>query len=121
MFKIVLSLVSKSNKMETNNDFTQLCVWTGCIVGSEQVNEFTEFMKKEVGVRVVYCEELKTLPSEGEEGGRNDLLFYVHSDDIPKFSIQRFGLDGVSWWEDALRNWGDIYPYEIKNKYPKTW
>lgn len=103
--------------MKENNEYNQLCVWPGCVVGKvKKQNEFVAFMKDEFDVRVKYAEEFKTMPSNGEEGGRNELLFYIHDNDIQKFAIKRL-MYGISWWEDAKRNYRTIYPYEIKTKY----
>lgn len=90
--------------------FTQVVVWPGTIVGLDQIQEFVEFMQEELGVRVKYISELKTKAdwfSTYEDtkgsGGRNDVLFYIHSDDIEKFAIPRFQY-GMQWLEDVLNN-----------------
>lgn len=106
------------------NFFTQLCVWHGTIVGKKKISEFTKFMKDEFGARVKYVEEIKTQPdtdSIGREisgtGGRNDLFFYVHSEDIPKFAVPRLKA-GIRWWEDVLGNGGGkLYNEETLSKY----
>ena len=104
-------------------DFNQVCVWEGTVVGKEEVKNFEEWIQNEFGVRAKYCEEVETLPTPGEEGtgGRNDLFFRVHNDDVQKFSVPRL-LVGIRWWEDVLGNGnGVLYPQEILTKYPKTW
>lgn len=103
--------------------FNQLCVWSGTLVGEDLINDFEKFMLEDVGARVKYEAEIKTLPTDGdpETGGRNDLFFYVHDDDIMKFSVPRLGM-GIRWWEDVLGNGGGVlYPQEVLTKYPKTW
>jgi|SRR5690606_2876796 len=108
--------------------FVQICVWPGTVVGADQVDEFTEFMQKTFDVRVKYAEEITTGPTirEGrpvpETGGRNDLLFYIHTDDIGKFAVPRLAT-GIRWWEDVIK-YNDpqgIYPQEVIDKYPTTW
>lgn len=97
------------------NKFNQLCVWPGTIVGQDQIEKFNKFMKKEFKIRVKYVEEvvLKT--------GRNDLLFYIHDDDVMKFAVPRFEY-GIRWWEDVyFNNQQKEYPKEFIKKYPKTW
>lgn len=117
--------------------FTQLCVWpaTGVLKtgisadspkGKEKIQEFEVFMATEFqGVRVKYAEEIKTLPNidlrtnvqEKDTGNRNDLFFWIHSDDIGKFAISRLTY-GIRWWEDVLENGGGIiYPDSILEKY----
>lgn len=103
--------------------FNQLCVWSGTIVGVDQIKDFENFMSDDIGVRVKYETEIKTLPTDGEPdtGGRNDLFFYIHDDDIMKFAVPRLGM-GIRWWEDVLGNGGGVlYTQEVLTKYPKTW
>ncbi|MEK6829757.1 MAG: hypothetical protein AABY15_06575 [Nanoarchaeota archaeon] len=99
--------------------FTQVCVWEGCLVGKEKIDEFKAHMKKEFGVRVKYIEEIKTQPDSNGPGGRNDLLFYIHVDDIGKFAVKRL-LFGIRWFEDVVKNSPRIYSNETIAKY-KTW
>ena len=86
--------------------------------------ELEEFFKDEMGVRVKFENQVKTLPDTPEcteTGGRNDLFFYIHDDDIGKFAVPRLSM-GIKWWEDVLGNGqGKLYPTEILEKYPKTW
>jgi len=104
-------------------NFNQLCVWEGTGVGADAVENFEGWLQSEFGVRGKYCEEVLTLPTEGEPGtgGRNDLLFRVHDEDVMKFAVPRL-MVGIKWWEDVLGNGnGVLYTEEILNKYPKTW
>ena len=95
--------------------FEQLCVWPATIVGKDQIKEFEKFMKKEFKSRVKYETEVVL------KNGRNDLLFYIHTDDINKFAVPRLSY-GIRWWEDVLGNGnGKDYPGTILNQYPKTW
>ena len=108
------------------NQFNQLCVWPGTVVGdSKKVQEdFVKFFKDELDVTVKYETEVKTLPDTlecTETGGRNDLFFYIADDDIGKFAIPRLSM-GIRWYEDVLGNGGDkLYPTEVLEKYEKTW
>jgi hypothetical protein len=88
--------------------FTQVCVWPGTIVGADSVADFEKFFMEEFGTRVKYIEEVLTKPDwqdrdDPEAGRRNDVVFYVHSEDIPKFAVPRLSL-GVRWIEDVLNN-----------------
>ena len=105
------------------NQFNQLCVWPGTVVGdSKKVQkDFVKFFKDELGVTVKYETEVKTLADETGPGGRNDLFFYIADDDVMKFAIPRLQM-GIRWYEDVLGNGGDkLYPTEILEKYEKTW
>ena len=98
--------------------FIQVCVWPATFVGND-VAGFEEFMMKEFGVRVQYLEEIATYPDieNGEivddTGGRNDVFFAVHEDDIAGFAVPRLQV-GIRWIEDVLS------PHNYKSKiYPE--
>jgi hypothetical protein len=109
--------------------YTQLCVWPGTIVGTDNIEDFEQFFKGEMDVRVKYHTEVETLPDLDENkqpipdtGGRNDAFFYVHSDDIPKFAIPRLSM-GIRWWEDVVK-YNDnkhLYTAEFLKQHPTTW
>ena len=107
-------------------NFKQLCVWPGTIVGQEEIENFESFFKDEMGVRIKYAEEVLTNPNPGEtleqSGGRNDLLFFIHDEDIDGFAVVRLSM-GIRWWEDVVKYNDNSYLYsqEILNKYPVTW
>ena len=106
--------------------FSQVCVWPGTVAGADKIDEFEKFIAEEFdGVRVQYLEEIETYPSvkngkivEGT-GGRSDLFFAVHSDDIGKFAVPRLEV-GIRWIEDVYGNGGgDLYPERVAEY--KTW
>lgn len=113
-------------------NFNQLCVWQGTVLETEDgkitFEQFEDWVSENFGgVRIKMMEEVKTLPDMNngvpipETGGRNDLFFYVHDEDIQKFALARLQA-GIRWWEDVLGNGqGNLYPKEILKKYPKTW
>ena len=101
--------------------FNQLCVWPGTIVGKDEIAALEAFFKDEMGVTIKYETEVKTLPDETGPGGRNDLFFYIHDDDIGKFAVPRLSM-GVRWWEDVLGNGnGILYDEDVLKAYPATW
>ena len=98
----------------TNTSFNQLVVWRGTIVGKENIKDFENWLQEE-GFRVKYATEFNTTK------GSNDLLFYIHSEDISKFAIWRLQR-GMSWWEDYLDNGAKkVVPNEILKKFPYSW
>ena len=110
-------------------NYNQLCVLPGTIVGPEEIKDFEAFFLDDLGVRVKYECEIKTLPdiqSDGNKvedtGGRNDLFFYIHDDDIQDFAVRRLKM-GIRWWEDVIKyNDNDhMYSQEFISKYPTTW
>jgi hypothetical protein len=102
--------------------FSQVCVWPGTTVGKDKIEEFEHFMLDQFGVRVKYIEEITTAPDQDKDGnpiegtgGRNDLFFYVHDDDIGKFAVPRLAV-GIRWIEDVLApgNYrSKIYPKRV--------
>ena len=103
--------------------FNQVCVWEGRTVGVDHKQEFIDWLKQVFGVRGKYLEEVETLPTPNEPntGGRVDLFFTVHDDDLPKFAVTRL-LYGIRWWEDVLGNGGgQLYDDTVLHRYPKSW
>ena len=108
-------------------EYNQLCVWPGVVVGEDQIKDFEDHFK-DLGFRVKYSEEVKTKPDaiHGEPvegtGGRNDLLFYIHEDDIGKFAVPRLSM-GIRWWEDVVsyNDGSHLYTEKILNKYKVKW
>ena len=102
--------------------YSQVCVWPGTVVGEADIDMFVTSMQDIFGVRVQYLEEVKTFPDwkngvlvEGT-GGRNDLIFAVHEDDIGKFALPRLKV-GIRWVEDVMGTWNHsyvLYPERIK-------
>ena len=107
-------------------NFKQLCVWPGTRVGQEEIERFESFFKDELGVRIKYDEEVLTNPDPGEtleqSGDRNEVLFFIHDEDIAGFAVKRLQM-GIRWWEDVVFYNDNSYLYskEILDKYPCTW
>lgn len=106
-------------KVELKEGFRQVCVWPATLVGADRVQEFEKFVLDEMGAKVQYLEEIQTAPDmrngfpvEGT-GGRNDVFFAVHNDDVMKFAVPRFAY-GMRWLEDVYGNGhGDLYPERV--------
>ena len=122
---------------ETIEDFQsqgyyQLCVWPGTLVvqtpeeREERIKQFEGYFADTLGVRIKYLEEVETNPDLDKEGrsipgtgGRNDVFFLVHTEDLSKFAIQRLQF-GIRWYSDVIAsiNHGThLYPEEILDKY----
>lgn len=108
--------------------YSQVCIWPGTIVIEENDNpiekiaDFENWLKQEFDVRGKYLEEVKTLPDKTGPGGRNDLFFAVHNEDIGKFAVPRLRA-GIRWYEDVVSYNGhaNLYPAEILEKYEVRW
>lgn len=109
--------------------YDQVCVWPGTLVTdpssdvplTEQIKVFEECMAKD-GMRVQYLEEIKTRPDQYPDknevpgtGGRNDLFFAMHKDDVGPNAVKRLAM-GIRWIEDVLApiNYhSPIYPQRV--------
>jgi len=110
-------------------NYTQLCVWPGTTLADSTPAELESFFLDEMKTRVKYHTEVKTLPDIDENGntvpetgGRNDLFFYVHSDDIANFAVRRLHM-GIRWWEDVVgyNDNSHLYTKEFLESHPLTW
>jgi len=104
--------------------FVQVCVWEGTLVATEgkettpeKIEEFEAFFVERFGTRVQYIAEIKTGPNiDGHgnpvkgTGGRNDVFFSVHEEDVGKFAVPRLTV-GIRWIEDVLAR--DNYRHPI--------
>ena len=90
-------------------DYVQVCVWSATVVGANNIEEFEQFFLDEMNTRVQYLEEIETGPDykDGrpvpDTGGRNDLFFAVHKDDVMNFAVPRLAM-GIRWIEDCYLN-----------------
>lgn len=117
--------------MKTNvkrpEEYKQVCVWEGTVLGDGSVDDLVNFMKEVLKTRIFFLEEIKTnpdkmsggSPKEGT-GGRNDLFFAVHEEDIGVFAVPRLKYE-IRWLEDVLNNEShfSIYPERVIDY--RTW
>ena len=109
-------------------DYSQVCVWPGTVLPLEQYDEFKAFMLNELKARVEVLESIKTAPDRDangdvvpDTGGRTDLFFCVHDEDIERFTVPRLSF-GIRWIEDMISetNGGNRYYPERVREYC-TW
>ena len=102
--------------------FSQVVVWPGVIIGPDKIDEFVAFCADAfAGARVQYIREVYTKPDLNEfgrdepgTGGRCDVLFGIHEDDIGKFSVARLGYE-MRWLDDVYGNGGGhLYPADVR-------
>ena len=116
---------------ETKEKFEQLCVWQGVTLPEDQYEDFVKFFANELDTRVKIAEVVETNPDlddDGEPvpetGGRSDILFYVHDEDVTAFALKRLQLNGVPrWWEDVV-SYNDnshLYDQEVLERYKVKW
>jgi len=109
--------------------FNQLCVWPGTMMGDSTPQDLTDFFQENFNTRIQFETETITNPDLDKNGnpiedtgGRHDLFFFIHDDDISSFAVPRL-MVGIRWWEDVV-SYNDnshLYSTEILNKYPINW
>lgn len=106
---------------ETSDVWQQLVVWPGTILEPGDIETLTDIIKKEFDVRIKFEGEEKTLPDETGPGGRNDVFFRIHKDDVGKFAIPKLGI-GARWWEDIWYNDSQhLCRQEFLDAHPASW
>jgi len=114
--------MNQKENTKVHPDFVQVCVWEGTTLGEEDDNNaqaFVDYMKSDMGARVQFLECILTKPNKGDTspdaGGRSDLFFAVHKEDLSKFAIPRLKV-GIRWVEDVLSKGNyrsPIYPPRV--------
>ena len=109
--------------------YNQLCMWPGVTLEGSAPKELEDFFQDKMGVRVKYHAEVSTLPdldSSGNQipdtGGRSDLFFFIHDEDVPKFAVPRLQM-GIRWWEDVIKynDNSHMYTEEFIKENPPKW
>ena len=111
-------------------NYTQLCCWPATEMGDKTSKELKKFFMDEMNTRIKYKCVVLTKPDVCENGheqpntgGRSDLFFYVHQDDVNHFAAPRFKY-GIRWWEDVIKyNKGNrhLYTKEFLKENQPTW
>lgn len=110
--------------------YSQVAVWPGVILNEEDIENFEEQFLNKLKTRVKFFETITTKPDVNKQGeivpdtgGRQDVFFGVHEEDIMGFAVARLGF-GIRWIEDILNNEeargrSSIYPERVKQY--RTW
>lgn len=99
---IMLSVMNNTTELK----FEQVCVWPFTLCPPDEAKALEQFFIDKLGVRVRYIGENKVSDKQ------TDTLFYIASEDIPKFAVSRLNA-GIRWLEDVKRNEGErggFYP-----------
>lgn len=102
--------------------YKQLCLIRGLKLDFNQIESFEKTILKKIGVRIKYRAQIEVYPDPRKDEIRNDLFFYVHEDDIIKFSIEKIFI-GAKWWEDVCHTDDAkmIYPEKFIESHPPMW
>jgi hypothetical protein len=98
--------------------FDQVCVIQGLDMTGVPPEQFEHDMHQKFGVRVQFLEVIRTLPDRDADGrpvedtgGRSDIFFAAHEDDVKEwFNAERL-LWRIRWIEDVLNN--DDYRHQM--------
>jgi hypothetical protein len=100
-------------------NFKQVTVWPGTLLEDMSAKDFEDWVEKTLGTRVQYLETVVTAPDMNggetveQTGGRHDVFFAVHNEDLGKFAVPRLSF-GMRWLEDVYGNGGAyLYPKRI--------
>jgi hypothetical protein len=114
--------------IKKKENYNQVCVWPGVLVKDDKENDFEQFIFDNFNeTRIQFLETIITLPDKKDgndvegTGGRHDVFFAVHKDDIGKFTVPRL-IAGIRWIEDVLSRGNyqsPIYPKRVFEY--KTW
>ena len=98
----------------SDNEYRQIVCWEGTELGVDDEAMFVDFVQGELAlqhdVRVIGTVE--TLPGRNGPGGRIDLFFIIHDDDVMRAATRRLKF-GMRWISDCIapENGGPgIYP-----------
>lgn len=99
--------------VKRNEDYLQVCIWEGTTLSEkEEIKPFENWFMTEFKVRVQFLEVIFTSPNSndtsGETGGRSDIFFAIHKDDVDKFALPKMMI-GARWIEDVLSNTNEYY------------
>jgi hypothetical protein len=95
-------------------EYQQIVCWEGTELGVDEEAMFVTFVQEELALQhdVQVIGTVKTLPGRNGPGGRIDLFFFIHNDDVPRAATRRLKF-GMRWINDCIapENGGPgIYP-----------
>jgi hypothetical protein len=91
----------------------QKIVLADCVCnGDEDIAKIVNAFKEE-GMDIVYIDQFLTMPGQGGEGGRSDLMFAMSPECVLKAAVHSFHLQGLFVWaDDYYANCSEIVPHE---------
>lgn len=98
----------------------QRVVWIGTILEDNQIEDFENWFKNDLGFHVEYETSFKL--QGGFYKGYECILFSIANGDIPMFTTFRIHhMDEFKWYEDFYDHFKPHIPQKIKRNYPKRW
>jgi hypothetical protein len=86
-----------------DNEYRQIICWEGTELGVDDETSFISFVKDELALQhdVRVIGNVKTLPGRNGPGGRIDLFFIIHNDDVIRAATRRLKF-GMRWMNDCI-------------------
>jgi len=103
--------------VELKPGYQQVCIWPGTLMGDSTPEDFEKHFS-DLGFKVQFLEEIETKPDVQDPyntGGRHDVFFAIHNDDVLRFAIPRLAM-GIRWIEDST---AEINNYHLNPIYPE--
>lgn len=72
-----------------------IAVWQGCVIQTEEYNDFIGLIKKEINSDIEPIGSFQTADDLS-------MFVFVVKTNVPQFSLWRFNLPGIRWWFDAF-------------------
>lgn len=101
--------------------YQTVCLWPGTSIRPGEVPDFVDFICKEFETvhPIEVIGNVKTRAGHGGPGGRLDLLFLVHDDDVMKFANSKRSELGIRWWSDVhFNDQHDLYSKDLLHAFP---
>jgi hypothetical protein len=107
------------NVEDDSSKYSQHAVFKGLLCDTEEHKQSLYDGLKEMGFHAPkIIATFRTLPGQGGEGGRSEVLVAFHTDDLGKLAVSPMHLSGgFSWDDDYYANNKEIIPEDIKKKY----
>ena len=112
----------KSQEIKTDENYKIAVMWHDACFDPTRLAAFKRLFKEEFGLAhdIRWIGEVITFKTPGvpDTGGRHDVAFLVHEDDIPKISVTHRLELGFRWFWDVIGN-GDsrLYPLHFRRAY----
>jgi len=110
---------NRRENVQLHKDYTVVCVWPAMILGEGQEQKMVDRFKTEFDTRIQFLEVIFTEPdpqdSNPDAGGRSDIFFAIHKEDVGKFVIPKLQIR-ARWLCDVLAkcNYSSpIYPNRV--------
>ena len=94
----------------SKKDYNVPTVWFGTILEKTEHDAFKQYFKEEFDTRVDRISQIKA------KDGSICVLFYIHKDDVTKFTTKRLRMPDVKWLTDYENEFSKTVLNKIKKE-----